>query len=160
IGPATSRSVYPLNHVIAYVHWIGIGRHHLDAKRILVTNRFERLIPPARAFKQCCAHRLGCSAIYVVHDRLNGFANSSAGIFFLQTMTSNETLGDRLLDGRGEVHICDAIETRSRIKDPWFISGRRQFDERDMLAHCECLRRGCNLSYEWSRLLSSECQCC
>ncbi len=119
VGPAARRSMHPLDDVVTHVHRIDFGRHDLDAKRILVTNRFERLVPPARAFEQRRTHRLGRAAIDVINDRLHGLAHARARIFLLQTMTRDEALGDRLLDRRREVHVVDAEITGARIEHSW-----------------------------------------
>ena len=46
IRPATGRPVYPLDHVIAHIQWIGVSRQHLDLKCIIEASGSKCLIPP------------------------------------------------------------------------------------------------------------------
>ena len=52
IRPAARRAMHPLDHVVANIHRIGAGGHQLDAKRILVADGFECLVPPTCAFDE------------------------------------------------------------------------------------------------------------
>src|SRR5690242_2413475 len=98
----------PLNDVVTQVHGIGAFGHEFDPKRVLEPGGFERLGPPAGAFEERRADRLGSAAIKVVDDWVYRFAECGRRIFLLQTMTSDETLADRLTDGCGVIHVRNA----------------------------------------------------
>ena len=60
--------MHPLDHVVAYVHGIGVGGQHLHIE--VEARGAERRGPPSRAFQQCRTHRLGRAGIEVVHQLL------------------------------------------------------------------------------------------
>src|ERR1700741_60902 len=117
--------MHPLDDVVTHVHRIDFRRHHFDAKRILVTNRLKRLVPPARTFDESRTYRFRRPTIDVIHNRFDGLADACTRIFLLQTMSRDIALRDRLLDRSGEVHVVDAEITCTRIEDTWLEAGRR-----------------------------------
>src|SRR5260221_14555159 len=137
--------MHPLNYVVAHVHWIRAGRHQLDAKRISVTGGFEGLVPPARAFNQCRAHRLRRAAIDVIDDRLDGIAHRSRRILLLQPMMAEVVPGDGFADGRGKVHEANSRVPGARIVCARLETRRRQLDKRDVLSNSNGLRYWCDL---------------
>src|SRR5688572_26803585 len=156
IGPTARRSMYPLNHVVTYVHRIDMFRHHFDAQSIFVTNRFKRLVPPAGTIKQRRAHGFRRTAIDVVNNRFDSFADTRRWILLLQTMTRDETLGYRLFDRRGKVHVINAEITGARIEHARLVTCRRQLNKRVTLAHGDRLGHRDDLPYKSSRGVASE----
>src|SRR5689334_9854807 len=102
--------MYPLNHVVAHVHRVGVGWHDLDPKRVAVTGSFECLVPPTCAFNQSRTHWLRRAAIDVINDRLNRIADRRRRIFLLQTMAADKVFPDWLADRRGKIHVLNAEE--------------------------------------------------
>src|SRR2546427_551217 len=140
--------MHPLNHVITNVHRISVRRHYFDTKSVLVTYRFKRLIPPACAFDERRTHRFRRAAIDVINDWFNRLAHRGIRILFLQTMTLNVALGNRLANWRGEIHISNADITGARIVDTRLKTVRWQLDQGNMLAHGNGLRHRRNLERE------------
>ena len=156
IRPATRRTMHPLNHVVTQVHQVRAFRQQLHAKRIFVSRRFERLIPPPCSFKQCRANRLRRAAIQVVHNRLNRLTHRRSGISFLQPVPCSEPLHDRLAHRRRIIHIRNAIKTRTRIVGTDLVTRWRQLYERVMLAHCNRRRIRRYILHPFSRLITGE----
>src|SRR5262249_55432446 len=129
VGPTTCRAMHPLNDVVTHVHRIYVRRHDFNTKCILVADSLECLIPPTRTFDQSRTHRFRRAAIHVINDRLHGLADTCARIFLLQPVSRDESLRDRLLDRRGEVHVLDPGVARAWIEDAWLEAGRRQLHE-------------------------------
>ena len=82
-APAARRAVHPVDHVVARVERVHVGRQQLDAEGVLEARGLERLAPPARALEQRRADRLGRAGIEVVDDRLlTGRSASACGSVF------------------------------------------------------------------------------
>src|SRR5262245_4416343 len=73
-------------------------------------------------------------------------------------MSCDTSFDDGLLDRRREIHVSNSIKTRARIKDSRFVSGKWQFNKRDVLAHGERFWRWGYLSHERPRLIPRERQ--
>jgi len=71
VAPTARRPMDPLDDVVSHVHRVGAFREHLHAKGILESDGLEGLVPPAGAFEQCRAHRLGRPPVEVVDDGLD-----------------------------------------------------------------------------------------
>src|SRR6476620_2340222 len=138
--------MYPLNHVVAYIHWIDIRRHDFDAKSIPISDCCECLVPPTRSFYEGRAYRLGRSAIDVINNRLDWLTNGCIWVFLLQAMACDETFRDRLLDRSREIHVINAKVTGTRIKLPRFETWTRKLNKRMSITHCDCLWSRDNLS--------------
>jgi len=102
--------VDPLDHVVACVHGIGIGRQDLNLETVDEPGRFEGIVPPPGPFQEGRAKRFRCAWIQVVDDGLNRLASLGRGIPLLHAMPSDVSLLKGLPKGRGVVHIVDAIE--------------------------------------------------
>ena len=70
IRPSARGAMHPLDHVIADVHEVGAFRHQLEAERVAIARRFERLVPPAAAFEQRGTDGLGRAAVEIIDDGL------------------------------------------------------------------------------------------
>src|SRR5215213_1172644 len=150
--------MYPLNHVVTNVHRIDIRRHEFNAEGIFVSEGFEGLAPPARAFEQCRTNGLRCSTIHVIDNRLDCFADTCCRIFLLQTMPRDIALGYWLLDRRCEVHVFDPEITGARIEHARLEAGRGQLHKRMALTHCDRFGYGDNLSDVLSRSFANKRQ--
>src|ERR1043166_171431 len=148
--------MHPLNHVVTNIHWIDIRWHHFDTKCIFVSNRSKRLIPPTRSFNQRRTNRLRRSAIDVINNRLHWFTDCGVWILLLQTMPSDETFRDWLLDWRRKIHKRNPGETSTRIKYARLETWPGQLHKRMSLTHRYCFGRGDNLSNKLACWLPAE----
>src|SRR6476620_928136 len=148
--------MHPLNHVVTYVHWVNVGWHHFDTECILISDRSERLIPPACTFDQRRTNRLRCSSINVIDNWLYRFTNCRIRIFLLQTMSRDETFRDRLLNWRRKIHVVNAGIAGPRIKHSRLETWTGQLHERVPLADRDRLGSGHNLPDKLARWFTRE----
>src|SRR5258705_13618481 len=146
----------PLNNVVAHVHRVDAFGHNLHTEGILITNCFERLLPPAGPLKQRRAHRFRSAAIHVVNNRCYRFTHARTRILLLQTMTRNKALGYWLFDGHCKIHVVDAEVTGAWIEDTRFEASRRQRNKGMMLTNRNRLRHWHNLPNVLSWLFTGE----
>src|SRR2546428_2715603 len=119
----------PLDHVVTNIHWICVGGHHFDPKRVSVARSFKRLVPPACAFDQSGANRFRRAAIDVINDWFDGFTHRRRRVFFLQPMMIYITFDDWLTDRRREIQVLNSEVSSPRIVNAWPESGRRQLNK-------------------------------
>ncbi len=130
----------PVDHVVANIHWIGIRRQDPHLESILESGRFERCAPPRRAFYERAAYRLGDAVVDVVHQRFDRFRHRCIRILLLEAMPRDPALLDRAGERTRVVVELDSEERNARIELARFEAGRRQLDERVMLANRHELR--------------------
>ena len=139
-APAARRAVDPVDHVVARVERVDVRRAHLDAERVLEPGRLERFRPPARAFQQRRAHRLGRARIEVVHDRLLDGADGRRGIGLLETVALHEPALERLVQAGRPLLVAVRDEAGARIVFSRPVAVVGQLDER--VVHAQAGRLG------------------
>ena len=124
-APAARRAVDPVDHVVADVHRIGAVGQHRDLEAVAEAGRFERLVPPARAFDQRLLHVFGRARIDPVLDRLHRIAD--------RARSDPSSPGDD--DGCSASASCRRSARCSRRR-----SGRRSRRADRRSAACSCCR--------------------
>src|SRR5579883_37264 len=158
IRPAASRTMDPVDHVVANIHWISAWRKHFNLKGVSISRGFKGLVPPAGAVQQGRTDGLWSSRIEIVDDRFYWIADRSRRIFLLQTMAGDIALHNWRSDRRGVIHVLDGEEARTRIEFSGMIISVRKLNERVMLAHGNRVWIGYDFLNELSRLFANKGQ--
>ncbi len=132
-APAAGRAVHPVDHVVADVHRIGVGRQHLDLEGVAEAGGFERLVPPHGALDQRLLHVLRRAGIDPVSNRRHRLAHRRGRVLLHQAMAAQIAEHDRLADRLAEID-----EAQSAVPGAWVVDARlvavgRQLDERQVL---------------------------
>ena len=131
--------MHPLNHIVANVHRVGVGREQFHLKRIAEPGGFKRLIPPGRAVHQGRTNGFGRAGVEVVHNRLDGVTDSCQRVALFQPVPRDVALRNGLANGRGVVEKLNAAVADARIEPAGFVGvgtvERRQLHERVVLVH-------------------------
>ena len=130
--------MHPVDHVVADVERIGVGRQHLDDESVRESRGLEGLVPPRRAFDERAADRLGHAVVDVIDDRLPRF----------EAMPRDPVLRDRTGEGRRVVVEVDTKESDARVGAARREAGRRRLHEGVMLAHGHDVRGGRDVAYQ------------
>jgi hypothetical protein len=72
----------PVDHVVPDIERADALGQELDAERVAIASRFERLVPPLGAVEERRADRLRRAGVEVVSDRLDGLAHRGGRSFF------------------------------------------------------------------------------
>ncbi len=139
--PAARRTVDPVDHVVADVHRVGVGRQHVHLEGVTEPGGLECLIPPAGALEQRLPHVFRRAAVHPVLNRDDRLADGGRRVFLLEPMPADPVLGDVVADRRAVIHERDAAVTGARIFESWCIAGSRQLHQRQVLAQGHCLWR-------------------
>ena len=150
--------MHPTDHVVAQVHRVGIIRQHLNVKCVPEACRFERLVPPRRAFQQRAANWFRRPVVNVINNRLDRLRDGSGGILLLKPVTADPSLFYRLVDRRSIIVKLDAMDSDSRIEPARFVATAGQLDERMVLPNRDGEWCGVNLASRADRAFGGERQ--
>ena len=159
IGPSTRGAMHPLDDVVADIHRVSIRGQDFDAKCVAVSGSFERLVPPARAVKQCGTHGFWRARVHIIDDRLDRLTDRSRWVFFLQTVADDEPLFNFFSDGRAVVceHMVD--EPATGIERARLVVAIRQLNERVVFAYGDERWIRCDFTHPVARFIAGEREC-
>ena len=123
-----------LDHVVADVERIDGVRQHLHLKAVDEARGLEGLIPPARAFHERSADRLGRGVVHVVDDGLDGLAARGTRVFLLQAVTRRKALHELPVQRLRVILVRDAVERGAGIGGAHHVARLGQRDEADAFA--------------------------
>ena len=154
--PPARRPMNPLDHIIAYVHRIGICRQHLHPESIDEAGRFKGLGPPASAGKERGADRLGRGRIEVINDGLHRLAERGRRILLLQPVPRDELVLKRSAQRGRIIRVAEREVTGARVVGPRDEAGRRKLHKRVAGAHCHGSGIGRHIAYPFTRLATGK----
>ena len=126
-------AVHPLDHVVTGVHRVHVGRHVLDAERVLEPGRFQHLVPPRRPLPERRAVGLGHTRVEIVHDRLYGRARGHVGVL-LDEPVANGVAHDEVAVERLRVVVeGERKDADTGIEPARPEAGSRELHEGEML---------------------------
>ena len=151
--PATRRAVHPVDHVVADVHRVRIGRQHFDLKGVAEAGRLECLVPPRGAFDERAANRLRGAVVDVIDDRLDRLGDGRGRVLLLEAMSRDPPLLDWLVDRRRVVVELDPERRGAGVELSRLVVQVGQLDERVVLAQRDRDRRRGRLPNIRARIL-------
>ena len=130
VGEAAGGAGHPGDDVVADVDRVGVLGEEFDLEGVAEAGGLEGRVPPAGAFEEGGAHRLGGAAVDVVEDRLDGFTDGGRGVAFFEAVAQRVVDIGREFEGAGEVVEDDAAEEGgARVEQARLEAGFGEADE-------------------------------
>ena len=131
VAPAAGVAMYPLDHVIADVHGVGVGGEDVDLEGAFgPAGGLESLVPPACAFEQGGADGLGRAIIDVVLDGRFGLAGGAAGgVFLVEAVADDELLVELGAERGGVVAVGSREVAGAGVVAAWDEAGAGKLEE-------------------------------
>ena len=116
-APAASRTMNPVDDVVARVERMNVLGAKFNAERVSISRCFKRLVPPARALEQRAANGFRRARIEVVNDRLYRVGDLRFRIDLRDAMTADEAFLRRRADTYASMSLNVAINASSMYSE-------------------------------------------